>query len=112
MKTPRTIAREYMDCFFGERPLMEMASLLNDDLEFEGPLFNGNRASDYLDALYKDPPREATYTLLHEYTDNTSSCLVYTLTKPGTQTTIAETFEASKGKLFRIRTLFNPANLR
>lgn len=105
--TPLELALKYMAAFFGEAPLTSMEALLADDLIFRGPFFEFESAKAYLASLKKDPPIDVKYRILDEYEKKDSACLIYQFSKPGVQTSMAQTFEVSDGKITKITLIFD-----
>ncbi len=77
MTKPVDLANIYMKSFFGQIPLDQMASILADDLIFEGPFHKSSNAKDYLDSLQRDPPSDVHYVIEKTYEDENSACLIY-----------------------------------
>ena len=106
---PIELALKYMASFYGETPLASMIPLLADDLIFKGPFFEFDSAKDYLASLQADPPQEAKYQILDIYEKKNSVCLIYHFSKPGVETTMVQIFEIKKGKIARIKLIFDTA---
>ena len=107
MTKPLELAQGYMKSFFGQAPLETMATLLADDLVFEGPFDKFFTAKDYIDALQKDPPADVRYVLQRAYEDENSACLIYMFSKPGIETRMVQTFEIADEKICRITLVFD-----
>lgn len=102
-----SLARLYLDAFFGHEPVDGLENLLADDLDFEGPLFRFSTAKAYLDSLRESPPKDASYQIVSEYEDSDSACLIYRFTKPGIDTLMAQYFQVKDGKISKIRLIFD-----
>ena len=111
MTEPLDLALRYMDSFYGSAPLEAMEPLLADDLVFEGPLLRASTASEYLNSLRENPPDNVSYRLEEVYQKPGSVCLIYIFSKPGVETRMAQTFEIAKGKICRIRLVFDSGAL-
>ncbi|MDH5178952.1 MAG: nuclear transport factor 2 family protein [Gammaproteobacteria bacterium] len=101
------LAHAWLDCFYGKRPLMEMADLLADGLVFEGPLYQFDSKQAYLDSLRADPPVGLDYRILDEFVREDVVCIIYQFIKPGMTTTMAQTFSVVDDKITAIRLVFD-----
>ena len=96
-----------MRAFFGEESLDTLNELFSSDLEFEGPLYKFDKATDYIDSLKSDPVKNASYKLLAEYQDKDSACIVYEFTKLNVSTTMVQWFQVKNEKITKIRLVFD-----
>ena len=104
---PLELAHKYMAAFFGEAPLKSMAVLLADKLDFKGPFYTFKTAHDYLASLQEDPPKDVSYTVLNEYEDESSACMIYKFKKLGIEVLMAQYFEVADSKITKIRLIFD-----
>jgi len=107
--TPLSLAHVYLEAFFGQRPLSDMASVLAEGLVFVGPFYRFNSRQGYLDSLHADPPKGVSYTLLHEYEDENGCCVIYRFCKQDIETVMAQHFECLAGEISKIRLVFDSA---
>jgi hypothetical protein len=104
---PLELAHKYMAAFFGEAPLEAMTGLLADKLHFEGPFYTFETAHDYIASLQENPPKDVSYTILNEYEDDGSACLIYEFRKPCIEVLMAQYFKATDDKITKIRLIFD-----
>ena len=104
---PLDLAHKYMAAFYGEEPLESMATLLADNLHFEGPYYKFETANDYLASLQQDPPKNVGYTIINEYENKNSACLIYLFKKPGIEAVMAQYFEVAENKISKIGLIFD-----
>lgn len=105
--TPLEIAHRYMRSFYGQEPLENMAGILANDLDFEGPFYRFESGHDYLLSLQENPPAEVSYEIINEYENSHSACLIYQFNKPGIETLMAQYFEIRHNRIAKIRLIFD-----
>lgn len=105
----RTLAKKYLDCFFGKQPLSDMRELLADDLVFAGPFHQSTSADVYLKSLMDDPPVNASCNILYEFEKEDVACIIYEFAKPGINTTMTQVFEVTNSKISKIILVFDTA---
>ncbi|GAB4380216.1 MAG: hypothetical protein Kow0042_30160 [Calditrichia bacterium] len=104
---PLELARRYMEIVFGgENPEM-LRPLCAETFSFSGPFYRYDTAESYIDSLKSDPPVGFQYTLLKEFADDSSACLLFLFRKPGVQTPMAQFFEIKEGKISKILLIFD-----
>ena len=108
--TPIELAKRYMSSFFGEKPIEDLALVLDSDLEFIGPFYRFNSSKEYVNALKEDPPGDASYELIQEYENECSCCLVYKFKKPNIESMMAQLFEIKGNKITKIRLIFDSSD--
>jgi hypothetical protein len=102
-----SLARQYLDCFFGKRPLDDMRELLADDLIFSGPFHQSTNADSYFKALLADPPVGVSYNILYEFEKDGVVCIIYEFNKAGVNTTMSQVFEVNNSKINKIVLVFD-----
>jgi len=108
---PLKIALKFLDTFYHEDDPELLRELVHPDLSFEGPMYEFTSASDYIEALKQDPPRDMEYRIIKLFSDESSACLVYEFSKPGVKTNMVQLFDIDGGKIRRIRLVFDSAAL-
>ena len=101
------IALKYMSILFAGGDLDELSVILSEDLQFEGPLYRFNSASDYINSLQKDPPAGFDYKLIRVFEAAGSVNLIYEFTKGNIRTPMSQLFEFGNGKICRILLIFD-----
>ena len=102
------IALEYMRIVFSDKESpKKLLDLLSDDCKFNGPLFQFESASEYVQSLLQDPPKGFSFDLIKSFQDESSACLVYLFSKPGITTTMTQLFEVNHGKITKILLVFD-----
>lgn len=104
-----TLAKKYLDCFFGKQPLSDMRELLADDFVFTGPFHQSIGADVYLQALMDDPPVNTSCNILYEFEKHGIACIIYEFVKPGINTTMTQVFEVTNTKISKIMLVFDSA---
>lgn len=104
---PLELAQKYMDIIFSAEDYDQLKYILADDLQFRGPLYSFDTASDYIGAMQANPPTDFKYQILHSYEDDISACLVYRFSKPGVSTIMVQTFDIANNKIKGIRLIFD-----
>jgi hypothetical protein len=106
--SPAELAKIYLMSFFGEKPLEDMRSILNEDLKFTGPFYKYNTADDYIQSLKENMPIDAvSYRILQEFENENTCCIAYQSNNQGADETMAQLFEVNENKITRIRLLFD-----
>ena len=96
-----------MEVFYSGRDAEELRPILADDMVFEGPFLRCESADEYIESLRGDSRQELSYEMLEEFESGDSACLVYTFSKPGVETTMAQVFKTRGGKIARITLVFD-----
>ena len=104
---PLEIALRYMEVFFSGGQVEALRPLMADDFRFEGPFYTYDSADAYLDALKEDPPEGFAYEVRHAFENDASACLVFTFSKPGIQTPMAQVFEIEHDRISKIILIFD-----
>jgi hypothetical protein len=92
--------------FSGER-MDELGLLFSDEFTFKGPLYEFSSGDAYIKSLEEAPPKEFQYSVLGEYEDEASACVVYQFTKPGLSVPMAQRFEIKDGRISSIQLIFD-----
>jgi len=106
---PLELAYKYMEILFSDKDMDHLKTILTNDCKFVGPFYQFNSAVDYINSLVKDPPVDFEYEIITSYEDDNSACLIYKFSKPGISTTMAQLFEVSGNKIYRIQLIFDTA---
>ncbi len=109
--TPLQLATEYLDLFCEGSDMEKIRDLLTEDCRFEGPFFQSDSASEYIESLKADPPKECAYDLVRAFEDEGSASIFYRFRKPGVSALMAQLFEIKDGKIDRILLVFDSADL-
>lgn len=104
---PLELALAYMRIVFSTGKMDALSDLLADNLQFQGPFFNFNKASDYIKSMLQNPPEGFEYQIIKTIVDETSACLIYQFSKPGVSTIMTQVFETSNGKIDKIWLVFD-----
>ena len=104
------IALKYMDILFSGGDLDELSVIFSDHLQFEGPLYRFDSASDYITSLKADPPVDFEYKLIRVFEAAGSVNLIYEFTKGKILTPMSQLFEFENGKICRILLIFDTAD--
>ncbi len=107
---PLELAKKFMGIFFSGQHLDELGSLLSNEFTFEGPLYKFDNGLDYIESLKDAPPIEFQYSVIAEYENELSACLVYQFSKPGISVPMAQQFEITNGKISHIQLIFDSRN--
>lgn len=105
--TPIELAKNFMEIFYSGQNPDELGSLLSSEFTFEGPLYKFDHVTDYIQSLKNDPPIDFQYSVIAEYENESSACLLYQFSKPGITVPMAQYFEITRGKISHIRLIFD-----
>lgn len=105
--SPLELARSYMEIFFSGERMERLAPLLADDFTFRGPLYGYDSADACIRALREAPAEGCRYSILYEYENDTSACLVYRFTKRDISVPMAQNFATRNGKICSILLVFD-----
>lgn len=104
--TNRQVAIEFLRCFCAG-DLDGLASLLADDLQFNGPFHQFRSRAAYLDSLKKDPPEQCGYRVLSVTEGDDSVSVYYSYEKSDRSLTIAQLFRFKDQKICEILLVFD-----
>ena len=104
---PLELAHRFLEVFFSGKDLVRLLPLCHDDLQFDGPFYQGNSAKDYIDALIADPPEGMTYRILTEYVNGNDVCVIYQFSKGEISTPMVQRFICEEGKIAKIQLIFD-----
>ncbi|WP_444935231.1 hypothetical protein ACJJIW_11605 [Microbulbifer sp. JMSA004] len=105
------LARKYMDIFFETKDFDSLDLILDENLDFDGPLFKCKSAKEYIESLKASPPVNVSYEMVEEFRNPNSICYIYKFTKNCRSTLIVQTFHFNVGRISKIRLIFNPEEI-
>ena len=109
---PLDLALQYMDSFFGEKPIEELATILDEHCSFVGPFHTSDTADAYIASLQKSPPDNVHYEIIRAYQDVNSACIIYQFLKSDISTPMAQLFEVRNEKICSIQLIFDTGVFR
>ena len=109
--TPIELAKEYLQSYFGEKPVEDMLTVLAKDLKFTGPYYRYDSAEEYVDRLKERMPVDKSYDILKQLERGNTCCLVYRHIREGEEDIMAQLFEINEDKITRIRLVFDASKL-
>lgn len=109
--SPLSLAKKYMNIVFDSGNLVQLHEILDENLLFEGPLFRGKNADEYINALLDSPPQNFQYKIIESFQSDHSACLIYEFKKLNKTAIMAQTFEISQDKISKIVLIFNTNDL-
>ncbi|WP_444916350.1 hypothetical protein [Microbulbifer sp. JMSA003] len=105
------LARKYMEIFYESKDFDSLDLILDEKLDFEGPLFKCKSAKEYIESLKASPPVDVSYEMVEEFHNPNSTCYMYRFTKNCRNTLMAQTFHYKVGRISKIRLVFNPEEI-
>ncbi len=102
------LCRKYMEVFYESKDFDSLVPLFDEELEFEGPFIKCHSAKEYIESLKASPPIGVSYEMLEEFTNQNSVCFIYRFSKNGESTLMAQTFWFKRGRINKVRLVFNP----
>ena len=96
-----------MEIVFSTGDFDQLRHILADNLQFRGPFYSFDTASDYINSLQADPPKDFKYQVLKSYEDSLSACLVYNFSKPGISTNMTQIFDIDNNKIKSTHLIFD-----
>ena len=107
--TPLELAKQYLNLSYSGSKLDKLREILDADCRFEGPFYNYATSLEYIDALKHDPPVGMKISILHEYENDDSACVVYQFVKGDIDTLMTQLFVTRQDKIQSIRLNFDTA---
>lgn len=108
MTRPIKLGQEFMEILYETHQFDELSEILTKDFQFEGPLLSFNTAEEYINLLRMHPPIGSSYELIRTYEDESSACFLFTFSRPGISTLMAQYFEFTDDKISKISSIFDP----
>lgn len=93
--------------YFCEGNIDDLATLLDENLNFEGPLFSFNSASAYLSGLRIDPPLKCKFRVQSVTESADAVAVFYRYLKPGRDMQMAQLFKVNNSKIYEILLVFD-----
>lgn len=104
--TRAEIAKEFVDRFCSGN-LEGLGELLQEDLHFQGPLFQFDSRNDYLECLHNDPPKSSDYKILSITENSDDVSIFYEYGKEEGYLTIAQLFRFKGNRISEILLVFD-----
>lgn len=108
----KQVVERYLDAFCAG-DLDKLAAVLDDGFKLTGPMGRYDSAAAYLKDLEGQSTDGFAYTIdrLVINAEDEEASVVYTFTKPGAKTTIAQWFSIAGGRIVETQLVFDPAGM-
>ncbi len=105
--TPHDLALRYMEIFFSGKDLDRLGTILHEEFQFRGPLYQFDSAQDYIASLKADPPANCSYNIIYSFEQVNLVNLIYEFSKPGVATVMSQLFGVLDNKISNIELIFD-----
>ncbi len=101
------LVRSYLNTFYSGGDPENLGQLFTDTMVFDGPYLSTTTAIDYIAALKQGESTPMQYSIVKQYQDDESICVVYEVAKESREFLVNQVFWFSKGKISKILTVFD-----
>ena len=106
------LVNRYLNVFFNSQEFDSLHTIFHENLVFNGPFINTENAKQYVDLLKNDVWEKCDYEMVEQYENTNSICINYRFKKSGKSTLMSQLFWFSKGRISKIRLIFNAEEIR
>lgn len=104
------LAHRYLDIFYNGKDPAKLAEILDANFKFEGPFNKCNSATQYVNTLVKDPPRNMQYQIVDQFGDQKSACVIYLFSKDEIKSNMVQYFRIRDNRISEILLIFDSAD--
>lgn len=106
------LVKVYFEVFFENHQFEKLYDIFAGELIFIGPFICSNTASEYINALKKDPPVNCSYEIIHQFEQQNKINVLYKFKSAEVEAWMSQLFEIEDGRIAKIILIFDSALFR